>query len=341
MRENFYHEWTQTNTNKKIPNNKFLFLIWLVFSISITSVSYAQSYEISLKPQQIFVGDFATLILEFPAEEQNNNQTGVGDIILTPQSGFMPSDPDIDFHRIKLERSVTGKKLLIEFSAFIPGKIELPVIEIGGENFAGITITVSSVIDEHSSHVLSGAATALAIPGTSLMLYGTLVIIIFLIIIMLLFFTKGRSFIKKLIQKWKFIRLFNSMRKIEKQLRREILKDIEKRVILDKLSDEFRIFLSNLIGINCRVKTAHEFERLDFTNSTFKNTVHINLVCTTTLPTFFRTLDNIRFSGDTIDSQNINKLLDDLNSFLTAFENADKNEKDKNEKKEEKHEHPL
>ncbi|MDR2543628.1 MAG: hypothetical protein LBC80_09330 [Treponema sp.] len=297
-----------------IKKISFLFLILL-----IAGDSYAQGSEPTMIPQQIYVGDSATLILALPDTEQNVSQTELNDIVLTPLSGYLPSDPNIDFHKITLERRVTGNRLLIEFSAFTPGVLELPVIEIGDEYFIGLTVTVSSLINDRSSHILLGAAAALTIPGTALMLYSLLAFVVFLILFTILFLLKGRKFINKLRQGWKYYWLFSSIRKIEKQLRMAILKDVDKRIILDKLSDEFRIFLSNLIGINCRAMTAVEFELSanDEKLSYLQNPVNLP-----DYADFFRTCDVLRFSGADIDSQKIVQLLDDLKNILLTLENA-------------------
>ncbi|MCL2184834.1 MAG: hypothetical protein FWB86_03125 [Treponema sp.] len=255
-----------------------------------------------LIPRQIFVGDKAALVLPLPAVSQNKT-----DIILTPQSDYMPKDPNIDFHRVILEQRTAGSRLLIEFTAFVPGVIELPVIEIEGEYFTGLTITVNSIIDESSSPVLSGAASTLAIPGTAFMIYGFLTIIIAFFLLIILFLFKGRSLFNDTMEKLKRRRFFNSIYKTEKKLRKAVLKGVDKRIILDKLSDEFRIFLSFLTGNNCRAMTAREFEQ-DDNNSIF-------------LSPFFRSCDNLRFSGTDIQSENITRLLDDLLRFLFELEN--------------------
>ncbi|MCL2410591.1 MAG: hypothetical protein FWC97_03005 [Treponema sp.] len=312
---------------KKILNNRVI--IFVVTFFLITSVLYAQSSDAFLIPGHIFVGDRAVLVLPLEAD---NTETAFDDIVLLPQSGLLPSDQHIDFHRIVLERRITGNRLLIEFTAFAPGFLELPVIHIGGAYFTDLTITVNSVIQDGSLHILSGAAAALAVPGTAFMIYITIAIIIFAILFVILFMLKGRKLIKKLIQKWKFYRLFNRMRKIEKQLRKAVLKGTDKRIILDRLSDEFRIFLSNLTGVNCRVMTADEFQVStgESISENFQNKFSLSIFAD-----FFRNCDEQRFSGTVIDKSGILLLLDDLNNFLAMLEKTNKNL----QKEEHKHEY--
>jgi len=285
---------------------KFLLLFF------ISGALYAQSSGAYLIPRQIYVGDPATLVYPLPASSQNEN------IILTAgplDSNLLPQDPSIDFHRIILERRIMGSRLMIEFTAFAPGVHELPVIEIGGEYFSGLTVTVNSLIDGRSAPALSGSASVLAMPGTAIMLYGSMAALVLIIIFAVWLTFRGRTLINGLREKWKRYRLFISIRKTEKRLQKAAAKGIEKRKILDKLSDEFREFLSVLTGNNCRSMTAREFKH------EFKDTEDALF-----LSDFFRTCDEKRFSGADINLQDINKLLDDLRFYLDKLENTKKDE---------------
>jgi len=319
------------NVSVKMSNNKlFLFPLFALCAFVVHSfftpiLLHAQNTETPigaaapagaayLIPRQIFVGDPATLVVPLPASEQNRS-----DIILSPPSDNLPADPNIDFHRLILERRTAGSRLMIEFTPFIPGVLELPVIEIGDIIFDNLTITVNSLIDDKTSPVLSGAASALAIPGTALMLYGSLSAIILFLLLVILFFVKGRKLLKKIIEKWKRRNLFSALRKTAKRLHKEVFKGTDKRYIIDKLSDEFRIFLSQLSGNNCRAMTAKEFEFLQ-ASFNLKGESEISLI------TFFRTCDDLRFSGESINSKDIFSLLDEMKQFISILEHNDENE---------------
>ena len=308
-------------------NRKISFLFYLFI---ISAISYAQNNEVSgsaayLIPRQIFVGDPATLVLPLPQAEQNKP-----DIVITSPSEYLPSDPNIDFHRIILERRTVGSRLLIEFTPFVPGILEFPVIEIEDEYFTELFINVNSLIDEKVSPVLSGAASALAIPGTALMLYGSLTAVVVVLLLVFLFLVKGRTFLRKFIEKWKRRALFGAMRKTAKRLHKEIFKGSDKRIILDKLSDEFRSFLSDLTGNNCRAMTAGEFENI---HASFAKQEEDE----SSLVTFFRSCDELRFSGESINSNDLFGMLDDMKHFLAVMESAElptKLSAEKNEQKE-------
>jgi len=294
---------------------KINFLLFLFF---IVAALYAQSPGMHLIPKQIFVGDHATLVLQLPAAAQNS-----ADIVFSPGSDFLPSDPDIDFHRIVFEQRTIGSRLIIEFTPFVTGKLELPVIEIGGEYFSGLTVTVSSLLEGKSNLVLSGAATTLAIPGTALMLYGALAALISILLIIFFFIIKGKKLLGVITERWKLFRLFRSMHKTEKRLYKDVLKGADKRLILDRLSDELRKFLTNLTNVNCRAKTASEFYELRLLREETPEKENISVF----LSNYFKRLDNFRFSGTNIVSDDLLQLLDDLKQFLATIEDLIKKEK--------------
>jgi len=262
-----------------------------------------------LIPRRIHVGDPAVLIVPLQPSKGDSE-----DIVLT--SGF-PQDMNIDIHRIILERRLSGGRLLIEFTAFVPGALQLPDFEIGGESFSGLSVTVNSVIGAGSAPVLSGPASSLAMPGTAFLLYGSLSIFVFLLLLAVWFLFKGRVFMRELYKKYKRRLLFSSMKKTEKRLQKALLKGVDKRVILDDISLKFREFLCVFTENNCLSMTAAEFENLpaglSWPNFNFFS-----------LGNFFRLCDEFRFSGVDVSSQDITSLLDDMKNFLFTFENGNK-----------------
>jgi hypothetical protein len=297
---------------------KYSFFILFIFII--TCALYAQNKGAYLIPRQIYVGDSASFVLPLPVSPQDE------DFVITSYDiDLLPSDSNIDFHRIILERRTTGSRLIIEFTPFAAGVLELPDIEIGGDYFSGFTVTVNSLIDGRSAPVLSSAASALAMPGTAVMLYGSMGAIVFFILLTLCFIFKGRAALNKLREKLKRRRLFKSIRNTERRLYRALLKGAEKRKILDKLSHEFRLFLSILTGNNCSTMTAREF--IELFSKLPKDLFSTQEDGAYFLGSFFRQCDELRFSGSDIDEQAIFYLLSELHNFTCALENK---EKDKN-----------
>jgi hypothetical protein len=294
--------------------------LFILFIFIITCALHAQSRNAYLIPRQIYVGDPASFVLPLPDYSQDENF-----VITSYDFDLLPSDPNIDFHRIILERRITGSRLIIEFTPFAAGVLKLPDIEIGGDCFSGFTITVNSLIDIHSAPVLSSAAPTLAMPGTAAMLYGLMAVIVIIILSALWFIFKGRAALDKLREKLKRRRLFKSIRNTQKRLYRALLRGAEKRKILDKLSQEFKKFLSTLTGNNCRAMTAREF--IELFSQLPKDLFSAQEDSAYFLGNFFRRCDILRFSGSDIDAQNIFHLLSELNNFICALENK---EKDKN-----------
>jgi len=284
----------------------------LVFFILICAAAHAQNNGAYLVPRSIYIGDPAVLVLPLPPDSSSRSQ----DIVLTSLSPGFPSHADIDFQRITLERRTGGSRLMIEFTAFVPGLLELPIIEIGGEHFSGLAVTVNSMVDNRSSVVLSGPASSLAMPGTAFMLYGTMAAVIVFILSAIWFMFKGRTFLQRLGEKWKLWKSFVSMKSTEKRLRRSVLRGGNKRLILDKLSNEFRLFLSFLSGHNCRAMTAREFQQLSYE---LLNNQEKEL---SFLLEFFNRCDKLRFSGKNINTKETLQLLADMRRFIGTLEKA-------------------
>jgi len=288
------------------------FAAFIFFNL-ICAALWPQS-DIYLIPKNVYVGDKAVLVLPLAGTAQSSQ-----DITLTPSSDNFPLHENIDFHRIILEHHTGTNRLMIEFTAFVPGLLELPPIEIGGGYFSGLSFTVSSVIEGSPSLILSGPASSLAMPGTAIMFYGTISAVIIFILLTVWFFFKGRIFLKKWREKYKYWKLFNSMKLVEKRLYKNVFKGEDKRVILDKLSDQFRVFLSIMTGINCRSMTAGNFETPEF-EMALNNRQIMNSLNPAQLGNFFSKCDELRFSGGNIDSQEIFSLLEFLRSFIGTME---------------------
>ena len=275
--------------------------VLLLCFVLICAPVFAQNVMRTI-PRVIFVGDPAVLIFSLPPSQHD-----AGDIILFPLSPDFPSDENIDFHRITLERRSGPGRLLIEFTAFVPGLLEFPVINIGGESFYGLTVNISSVIDltrqGNSALELSQPASFLLMPGTALMLYGIITGLLLLFILTIWFLLKGRKLLRKWIEKVRRWLLIVSIKNTEKKLYRALMKGKNKRGILDSLSCELRIFLSSFTGKNCRAMTANEFK-------TQPDIVFASL------GDFFRRCDEIRFSGIEAKTEDISSLLAEMRNFI-------------------------
>ena len=256
-------------------------------------------------PSRIFVGDRANLILSLRNLSLQYLPSGNVDIELSPER--FPVSEEIDFHRITAEIRPGDIRLVIELSAFAPGILEIPSFEFAGLIFSDITIEVSSILDiDGLGPVLSGPAGTLAVPGTSFLVYGTLSAILLLLILILWIGFKGRKLLEKNLALWKRKRLISAIKRIEKRLRKSLAKNASAGEVLEKLSIEFRSFLSSWTGENCCAMTALELSLITPNGEFLKN--------------FFTKCDKLRFSGEKINGDEAKLLLDDLKMFLKKTE---------------------
>ncbi|MDR2731273.1 MAG: hypothetical protein LBB81_10315 [Treponema sp.] len=285
---------------------KKIYPLLLLFFLRV--YSHAQSTDAYLIPRAVYVGDTAALVLPLPDTAKSSDT-----IIFTPADPGFPYDKNIDFHRIIMERRTSGSRLLIEFAAFTPGILEFPAIEIMGERFTDLQVTINSIIGSNSGGLdLSGPASTLAAPGTGALIYGTLTACVLLVILLLWFALRGRGYLRKWSQNFKLWRLFTSIKNIERRLYRSLSRGAEVRGVLDKLSDEFRVFLSYYTACNCRTMTANELEYLPVTPG--------NKIKAGSLRAFFHQCDELRFSGTPASVNDAAGLLIDLRQFIGTLE---------------------
>jgi len=244
-------------------------------------------------PPKVYVGDRATLVAPLPGVSAGAQ--------INIDNSF---SPDIIIHHAAIERRPGGNFLTVEFSAYATGTLELPPLEIAGEIFSGINVEVSSILAaDESAMVLSTPALPLAIPGTSLLIYGSVSVVILLGLLITGGMFWGRKRIEGWLAAWKRRRLIAAMMGTEKRLRRALEKGAVRREILDSLSTEFRGFLSRFTGENCRAMTAAEMGMLANMDGAF-------------LGGFFNHCDTIRFSGGEINGVQTLEVLSDLRRFL-------------------------
>ena len=260
-------------------------------------------------PHAVFVGDRATLIVPlagFP---------GQGDVEVPP--GQLPYSPDIDIHRVALERRPGGSRLAVEFAAFAPGVLELPPIEVAGETFAGLTVTIGSVLAPSEIPILSPPAPPLTVPGTALLVYGTIAAIVASLLLVSLISFRGHVWVRGWLAAWRRGRMLGAMMGAERRLRKALAKGADPREVLDSLSGEFRGFLAGLTGENCRTMTAVEIGRLAGRLRQESEAVDGEFP-----GRFFGRCDGARFSGRAIGDGETLALIDDLRGFLLAMKAA-------------------
>ena len=297
-------------------------LIILILFIISTLVAHAQTKYSSayLVPQTVYVGDRATLVLPLSA------LAAEGEFSLGSESPVFPSLADVEFHRVALERRPSGSRLTIEFSAYAPGVFELPSFEIGGEVFSGIKFEISSILNGADA-ILCGPLPPAPVPGTGLLVYGTLSCVVLLLLFVLWVAIWGRQNIAGWFSMYRRRRLIASLLGVERHLQKSLLKGMDKREILDVLSTQFRAFLSLLTGENCRAMTAREFRQLVKipikVSDKDENLDEMQAVLDGGfLESFFKRCDNLRFAGAGISGRGVSALLGDLCGFIERLSHA-------------------
>jgi hypothetical protein len=162
-------------------------------------------------------------------------------------------------------------RVFIEFTAYAPGLLAFPPVEIPSGFLTGLRVEIASILEQgNEGRVLSDPAPPLAAPGTGLFIYGTAACLL-----LGLFFVFGgtrwfRGHFRALFEAWKKRRLSGGMLSLTRRLRREILKSPSSPgsenygKLLDFLSLEFRSFLALYTGLECRAMTAPELGVISF-----------------------------------------------------------------------------
>ena len=285
-----------------------LFVLLLLSSIALTAHARDGVHTI---PGTVFVGDRAILIVPvwgFP---------GQGDTELPPAQ--LPGSRDVDIHRVALERRPGGNRLAVEFVAFAPGILELPPIEVAGETFEGLTVRISSVLGPSEPPILSPPALPLAVPGTALLVYGTIAAIVLSLLFASLVSLKGPLWFRGLLIAWRRRRMISAMLGAERRLRKALAKGAAPRPVLDELSGEFRAFLSGFSGENCLAMTAREIGRLPPPRTPDGRVEYWDGEF---LERFFARCDRVRFSGRAVGGNDALEIMGELGGFLQALNRA-------------------
>jgi hypothetical protein len=286
---------------------KHILLISLFFSASILS---AQSYTI---PGVVHVGDTATFILPLPGAELEET--------ITLFSDSLPYHPDIDFRRVILERRRSGSTLFIEFTAFRTGRLYFPSVKAGDEIFTGLYVNIQSVIPAGAGYELGAPASSIAIPGTALMVYGSLIAIVLIILAVIWILFIGKKHISRLMLRLKRRRLLSLIKADIKHMRKYLKRGGNERELLDILCGELRSFLSSFSERNCRAMTAEEMDKINL----FQQCEAFEYERLADFPGgFFRKCDRYRFSGGAVLADDALSLLDES---LAHIENAAETEK--------------
>lgn len=269
-----------------------------------------------LIPQIVYVGDRAALTVLLDHRPEN-------ELAFT---GEPPVMPDLVIHRIELERRGENGRLIIDFTAYAPGLMELPPFEIGGILFRDLRIEIASILGaDETARVLSPPAPPLAVPGTGALVYGTLSAAVLILLVFLWALAFGPRRFAGWLRKWKRKRLIASLAGMERRLRRKLnregpgIKNFE--ALLNVLASELRVFLTLFTGENCRAMTAGELSRLAVPAPAAGEDFFLTGAF---LGGFFRRCDDLRFSGAETPKNEFLAVLGELKNFIDALNRAER-----------------
>ncbi|MDR2370454.1 MAG: hypothetical protein LBD71_03145 [Treponema sp.] len=230
-----------------------VFPFLLFFSAALFAQDVVRTDLAYLVPQTVYVGDRAALVIPL------SGAAGNAELPLPPET------EDVVFHRARVESRGGEGRVFIEFTAYAPGLLAFPPVEVPTGFLTGLRVEIASILERgNEGRVLSDPAPPLAAPGTGLFIYGTAACLL----LGLFFFLGGtrwfRSHFRTVLGAWKRRRLIGGMLSLTRRLRREMLKnpappDSESYgKLFDFLSVEFRSFLALYTGLACRAMTAPE-----------------------------------------------------------------------------------
>jgi hypothetical protein len=272
---------------------RFLFcFLWFGFGALVPAQENPKAPY--LIPRTVYVGDRCRMVcpLDPPAEDMSAF-SGTSRVLDQPDE--LPPASELGVSRLDLDGR-TGV-LLIDFTAYAPGLLELPPLEIGGRRFTGLRVNIGSVLD--SGTALSPSAPPLAVPGTFLIIYGTVFGLAAALLLGILGIFWSRYHFGDLRLRFRRRRLVRAMERFLRRLRSSLARGrIDAAETLGRLSSEFRIFLGLFAGMNCRAMTPREFLSYPVFpgNGRFSGNGEAGPV----LRDLFRRCDLLRFSGEEI-----------------------------------------
>ena len=272
-------------------------------------------------PPTIFVGDPGRVVVLL-----DEAFAGVEPFVLE-NPGNLPERPDLLIRRIELERRGGIVHLLIDFVPFAPGPLAFPPLEFAaaGEEpltLSGLQVQVASVLNPAWMD-LSGPAPPLAVPGTGLLVYGSIALILLVLFLGIAASIWSKRHFRNFWQRLYRRHLIRAILKFLRRLGQEsgAGKEAGLGQYLSLLASEFREFLSAFTGFNCRSLTPAEFMELPLTHDA---AVHEPLLTAAFLSRLFRSWDILRFSGRDIARDDLAQALNDAESFILALSRAEK-----------------
>ena len=285
----------------------------LLFFTALFSLPAQGSPSPFLLPPTIFVGDPGRLVV--PLDEAFSDVQPF--VVQNPAN--LPERPELVIRRIELERRAGFSWLLIDFVPFAAGTVSFPSLDFTapGEEpitLSGLEVQVSSVLDPAWME-LSPPAPPLAVPGTGLLIYGSIAVILLVLFLGIAVTLWGKRNFRGFWQRLYRRHLLRAMMRFLRRLRHESNagKNGNPGYHLSLLAAEFRAFLNTFTGINCRSLTSAEFLELPMTFQA-EPPLTPEFLCR-----LFRAWDTLRFSGQDIAKSDLVHAVKETETFVSAL----------------------
>jgi hypothetical protein len=173
----------------------------------------------------------------------------------------LPKTGDLVISRIEIENIRGRARLLVDFTAYVPGTIQFPPIEIAPFVFPGIEVTIASILDtDPGAMVLSPYAPPVPVPGTMGIIYASALGIFVLILLSAALGIWGFPWFRRYRERLQKRRMIRGLSRTVKQLRSLLARDNEAGgTALDRLNGELRRFLEFFTGRPCSSMVPREF----------------------------------------------------------------------------------
>jgi hypothetical protein len=268
-------------------------------------------------PHTIFVGDRGRLVVPLGVSFRETAP------FILEGHNELPQTPDLLISRLELDRRGGITRLLIDFIPYATGTLYLPSFgdffsEEEAELLPPLRVQIASIL-RSSDMALSAPAPPLAVPGTSLLVYGTGALILFLVSLGIGCSLLGpryfKGFWERLYRRYRLYIMNRFLRRLKQECNLD--KNPNPGHYLTILSAKIREFLSFYTRFNCQSLTPMEFLELPLNDTALDPW---------RLCQMFRAWDTLRFSGQGMDMADLFEAIDDVSALIAAL---DKTEKEK------------
>ncbi|MDR2900031.1 MAG: hypothetical protein LBV20_00725 [Treponema sp.] len=298
------------------------FFVFVHLFAQPSSLSNNASHDgVYLIPQTIYVGDRGTLVLPLGAAYAEM------EAIVITETNLLPLAADIVISRMEIEKRNGISRLLVDFQAYAPGMLELPLLIIGNYEFAGLNVHITSILEAEDDRVLSEAAPPMPVPGTLVLVYGSIISLVFFLLIVFVFAFRGVPYLRAVEKRRHRKHVLRVLRRSLYKMRNVIAKNgTSGNDDLAKVSHYFRNFLCFFTKCDCFTMVPKEFLQLPkmmHTQDTKGGEIYI-LEHVDALHRMFKHCDDLRFSGNTYSTESVLQVIDDINNFAAEFESCEK-----------------